>query len=394
MKLIDLTCPHCGGHLKIDNSKKECYCPYCGAKLLIDDETIHVKYDNAETAGYQFEKGRQRAQKEAAANESKKSAFQSNAASSGSPNKDNKHNSIGKIILLILAWIYFFPITLTVFIIRNKKLSTKTKAIIIAVVWISICVATGIINYHTATTTPTPTIAEQQENSSVTSTDENTEEEISESTVASATASTITAISEDTIAATTATTDIVTAASTEEVEKQGSTEQVEEVTTNEESTEVATTSDEITYCDNELINQFVTEYNSKYESDISGLTPSGPGSSYQNQQEGSVGNLSITIYGTPDGEGLYIELYGADEGDNVSSEMYSTVKKLITTLDSSLSEKDIDAEIQKIQKDTGSGTSLTDYTELGTVWIDLLRDRTPGTSEFMLDSLNYQLHEN
>ena len=65
MKLVDAACPHCGASLKIDSDSKNAVCKYCGASFLIDDEAKHVRYDNAEEAGYEFEKGRQRAQEEA-----------------------------------------------------------------------------------------------------------------------------------------------------------------------------------------------------------------------------------------------------------------------------------------------------------------------------------------
>lgn len=68
MKLVDTTCPYCGSALKIDPSNNNATCEYCGATLLIDDEVRHIQYDNAEEAGYQFEKGRQRAQNEARQN--------------------------------------------------------------------------------------------------------------------------------------------------------------------------------------------------------------------------------------------------------------------------------------------------------------------------------------
>ena len=64
MKLIDMQCPHCGAHLKVDIESKQAACEHCGANILIDDEVQHVQYDNAEEAGYKFEKGRQRAQAE------------------------------------------------------------------------------------------------------------------------------------------------------------------------------------------------------------------------------------------------------------------------------------------------------------------------------------------
>lgn len=65
MKLVDAVCPHCGASLKIDSERKNTVCRYCGASFLIDDEAVHIRYDNAEEAGYEFEKGRQRAQAEA-----------------------------------------------------------------------------------------------------------------------------------------------------------------------------------------------------------------------------------------------------------------------------------------------------------------------------------------
>ena len=56
MKLIDTKCPHCGSSLKVDSTIKNATCEYCGSTFLIDDEVQHIKYDNAEEAGYNFEK--------------------------------------------------------------------------------------------------------------------------------------------------------------------------------------------------------------------------------------------------------------------------------------------------------------------------------------------------
>ena len=64
MRLIDMTCPHCSAKLKVDADMKMASCDFCGTNILIDDEATHVRYDNAEEAGYKFEKGRQRAQAE------------------------------------------------------------------------------------------------------------------------------------------------------------------------------------------------------------------------------------------------------------------------------------------------------------------------------------------
>lgn len=37
MKVVDFTCPHCGGALQIEEGRKQIFCEYCGAKLLFDD---------------------------------------------------------------------------------------------------------------------------------------------------------------------------------------------------------------------------------------------------------------------------------------------------------------------------------------------------------------------
>ena len=64
MRIVDTTCTKCGANLHIDADRKIAFCEYCGAQLLIDDEVQHLQIDNAESAGYAFEKGRQRAQYE------------------------------------------------------------------------------------------------------------------------------------------------------------------------------------------------------------------------------------------------------------------------------------------------------------------------------------------
>ena len=76
MKMIETNCPNCHGQMKIDKENKTAVCPFCGTTALIDDETQHVQYDNAEDAGYNFEKGRQRAQAEAEAEQRRNYVYQ------------------------------------------------------------------------------------------------------------------------------------------------------------------------------------------------------------------------------------------------------------------------------------------------------------------------------
>ncbi len=43
MRMINLTCPHCGAELTVDAERQQAFCQYCGTKLLIDDDrTINI----------------------------------------------------------------------------------------------------------------------------------------------------------------------------------------------------------------------------------------------------------------------------------------------------------------------------------------------------------------
>lgn len=68
MKLVELECQNCGAALKIEEGADTITCPYCNATYKIDDEVKHVKYDDMENSGYEFEKGRIKAQREHIAN--------------------------------------------------------------------------------------------------------------------------------------------------------------------------------------------------------------------------------------------------------------------------------------------------------------------------------------
>ena len=64
MKLVEMKCKNCGAQLKVNLEQKHSYCQFCGAEFYIDDEVQHIKYDDMEQAGYEFEKGRIKAQQE------------------------------------------------------------------------------------------------------------------------------------------------------------------------------------------------------------------------------------------------------------------------------------------------------------------------------------------
>ena len=64
MKMQKMTCPACGGTLKLNEWQEFIDCPFCGSQIYLDNEKIHVVYDDMENAGYEFERGRIRAQRE------------------------------------------------------------------------------------------------------------------------------------------------------------------------------------------------------------------------------------------------------------------------------------------------------------------------------------------
>lgn len=125
MKIVSMVCPNCGASLQVDADQKNLTCSYCGNGLYVDDEVKHVQYDNAEETGYQFEKGRQRAQAEAT--RVQQQTFNMNI---GKPPKKRK------TWLWVLGWIFIFPVPLTILMLRNQKLSKPVKIGIIVAAWI------------------------------------------------------------------------------------------------------------------------------------------------------------------------------------------------------------------------------------------------------------------
>ena len=126
MKLVAFVCPACGARLEVDSEQKQAFCSYCGAQLHIDDEVQRVEhsvtYSNAEDAGYQFEKGRQRAMAEAPS--------QVVIQQVQEPEKKTS------IVVWFLGWLFIFPIPLTVLMLRNKNLKPPVKYAIIAAGWL------------------------------------------------------------------------------------------------------------------------------------------------------------------------------------------------------------------------------------------------------------------
>lgn len=63
MQLITLKCPTCNANIEVNSELTQGTCNYCGATFLIDDE-VKKRNQLSEEEGFNFEKGRIRAQKE------------------------------------------------------------------------------------------------------------------------------------------------------------------------------------------------------------------------------------------------------------------------------------------------------------------------------------------
>ena len=128
MNLLEMKCKNCGALLKVEEDAKDIECQYCNTKYKLDDEVQHIKYDDMEKSGYEFEKGRIRAQQE-------QKRAQSNYNNLNNVNNTSKKKN-NKTFWLILAWIFLLPFTATYFIAKNNKLDKKKKIVIIAIMWV------------------------------------------------------------------------------------------------------------------------------------------------------------------------------------------------------------------------------------------------------------------
>ena len=128
MKIVSMTCPNCGAKLKVNSEIKNITCNYCGNALYLDDEVTHIQFDNSEQAGYEFEKGRQRAQAE------QRRTAQTYPAQPVYEKKKKKN--VFKIILWVLGWIYLFPLPVTILVLRKQSMKKSIQIAIIVGAWV------------------------------------------------------------------------------------------------------------------------------------------------------------------------------------------------------------------------------------------------------------------
>lgn len=188
MKLVEQTCPNCGAALEFPEGSSQTKCPYCGSAVMIDDEAKHIRLDGTERAGYEFEKGRMRAQEEAkeakerakalAKEEQEKERLARQQAEALAREKEQKErleqekariqaqkeqrearlaqdlayyqsqfeqkqekSRKKNLIWWVLGWIIIFPVPLTILIAKTDKMKTVWKVVIIVALWALILVA-------------------------------------------------------------------------------------------------------------------------------------------------------------------------------------------------------------------------------------------------------------
>ena len=139
MKLLKTICPHCGAPLEYDAEQKKAVCGFCKSELIVDDEVRHLSFDNGEEFGYQFEKGRQRAQAEMKSNTAKQTADTQIPAVSVTPSAPKR-----KTWLWVLGWIFIFPLPLTLILIKKPNINKTLKYVIIIVAWLAYIGMMGI----------------------------------------------------------------------------------------------------------------------------------------------------------------------------------------------------------------------------------------------------------
>lgn len=127
MQAMAIKCPSCGAQVNMPHGQRMTRCQYCGANVIVDDGVQrveqHVTYENAEEAGYSFEKGRQRAQQEAMQEAMPQTPVHPimPVPQTAPQQPVKKKMGTGELALWIIGWVVFFPIPLAIIIVRAVK---------------------------------------------------------------------------------------------------------------------------------------------------------------------------------------------------------------------------------------------------------------------------------
>ena len=140
MELTGMNCPHCGGALEIPDGARQVKCSYCDSVVAIDrEEPPTASPEENERAGYDFEKGRIRAQQEARRQESADQRDILNGqiatALAGMALRQVAPRRPRHLFWWIVGWLFCFPIPLTVLIVRSRHLKPLWKAVLLIHLW-------------------------------------------------------------------------------------------------------------------------------------------------------------------------------------------------------------------------------------------------------------------
>ena len=129
MKVQDITCPSCGASLAVAEAEGSqlVVCSYCGKGVWLSDDVqrvdakINMSVNNAEEAGYLFEKGRITAQQE----ESDRQLSEMQEEQ-----KVKQKKKLWQWGIKILAWVLLFPIMLGWTVLKSKRFSLIQKLVL------------------------------------------------------------------------------------------------------------------------------------------------------------------------------------------------------------------------------------------------------------------------
>lgn len=125
-------CPNCGADLTFDENG-HARCDYCGSEFDNDEQQIQKK-------AYKEESGRLKAQREHQQKMYEQQKMQEEEERRREEQRALEEKKKNRGCLwwcgTVFLWLCFFPIMFTIYIVKNDKLDTKKKIIILAVAWV------------------------------------------------------------------------------------------------------------------------------------------------------------------------------------------------------------------------------------------------------------------
>ena len=156
-RLVPALCTQCGAQIEVDPNQEAAVCKYCGTPFIVEKAInqytsyIHVQntYQN-ESNTYNVQVGKrgfaqsafdylnQREQRrhEAAMENQRILAEAERRRQEEEAQRTERRRKGWATFGKVLLWIYFFPIMMTIFLVKNEKLDKRVKIGLIAAVWL------------------------------------------------------------------------------------------------------------------------------------------------------------------------------------------------------------------------------------------------------------------